>query len=124
MDLPQPFDTFRLEKKAGEYKDFDLAADSTYSLKGVTYPVDYGDIKGYVAEDGANLDVFVGKEGSIAGCFTVSRPELPEGEHKFYLNLNEAEEQSVLKAFELVIIEHTRFDTFEDLVRAMEPFRQ
>lgn len=57
MKLQPPFDTFKIEKHAGEYKDFGASED--YPLKGVTYPVDYGDIQGYVAEDGANLDLFV-----------------------------------------------------------------
>lgn len=55
--LPAPFDTFRLEKQAGEYKDFGITADNPYPLKGVTYPVNYGDIPGYIGEDDANLDV-------------------------------------------------------------------
>lgn len=121
MNLKPPFDTFRLEKPAGTHKDFGLPIDSSYPLKGVTYPVDYGDIEGYVAEDGANLDVFVGK---IAGFIKVARPNTKEGEHKFYLNVTDEEEKAILGAFAAVVIGHGRFETNDDLLEAIEPFRQ
>lgn len=122
MNLPKPFDTFKVEKQAGEYKDFGLAPESSYPLKGVTYPVDYGDIEGYVAEDGAKLDLFVGT-GIINGYIVVSRPELEEGEHKFYIQLTDEEEQAVLREFEPVITSHGRFATYEDIIEAIEPFK-
>lgn len=121
-NLPQPFDTFRVEKHAGEYKDFGNVG-SDYPLRGVTYPVDYGDIEGYTAEDGANLDLFVGKDGEFCGYITVFRPELPNGEHKFYVQLTEGEEQAVLREFAPVLLEHSRFKTIQNLVAAIEPFR-
>ncbi|MGB4768133.1 MAG: hypothetical protein WBP22_02640 [Candidatus Saccharimonas sp.] len=121
MSLEKPFDTFRVEKKAGEYKDFGTA-NSDYPLKGVTYPVDYGDIEGYTGEDGANLDLFVG-DGSIDGYFIVYRPELENGEHKFYLNLTEEEEASVLAEFAPVITEQNRFESYADLLSAIEAFK-
>lgn len=121
MSLQKPFDTFRIEKRAGEYKDF-ATANTDYPLKGVTYPVDYGDIEGYLGEDGANLDLFLGS-GHLHGYFVVFRPELKNGEHKFYLNLTNEEEAAVLAQFAPVITEQNRFDTYEDLVKAVEPFR-
>jgi len=123
MKLNPPFDTFRVEKHAGEYKDFGISDDSTYPLKGVTYPVDYGDIAGYITEDGANLDLFVGEKGEICGFFRVSRPDLKDGEHKFYINLSDEEERAVLEQFAPVIIEQGRFETIEDLVGAVQRFK-
>jgi hypothetical protein len=124
MSLPPPFDTFKLEKREGEYKDFNLPPDSTYPLRGVRYPVDYGEIEGYVAEDGANLDVFVGKGNTLAGFIKVARPELKHGEHKFYINVSEDEEKSILQTFKPVIMEQARFLNYEELLEAIEPFRQ
>ncbi len=123
MKLIPPFDTFRIEKHAGEYKDFGIPEDSTYPLKGITYPVDYGDIEGYVTEDGSNLDLFVGENGEICGFFRVSRPELNNGEHKFYINLSDEEERAVLEQFAPVIIERGRYKTNEELVEAIQRFK-
>ena len=123
MNLQPPFNTFRIEKRAGEYKDFGLPPESTYPLKGVTYPVDYGDIEGYIAEDEANLDLFVGS-GEYSGYLRVMRPELKEGEHKFYLNLTAEEEKSVINEFSPVIIDHGRYNSVLELTEAIEPFRQ
>jgi hypothetical protein len=123
MKLNPPFDTFRVEKHAGEYKDFGISDDSTYPLKGVTYPVDYGDIEGYTAEDGAKLDLFVSDNGKLCGFFRVFRPELTDGEHKFYINLSVEEEKAVLEQFAPVIIEQGRFETSEQLVNAIQQFK-
>lgn len=122
MKLNPPFDTFRIEKYAGEYKDFGLPPESTYPLRGVHYAVDYGDIEGYVGEDGANLDIFVG-QGTVNGFFRVFRPELPDGEHKFYVGLSEDEEKSVLAEFGPVIIEQGRFERYDEFLAAIEKFK-
>ncbi len=113
-----PFDGFRVEKKAGDYKDF-----GDYPLKGVTYPVDYGDIEGYLGEDGANLDVFMGAHGSNSGYIKVSRPELADGEHKFYLKVTDDEERMILEQFAPVLIASHRFETDDELQAAIEPFK-
>jgi hypothetical protein len=124
MDLPKPFDTFCVECKAGEYKDFGQSPESTYPLKGVTYPVDYGDIEGYKTEDSANLDLFVGtKNDGLRGYLVVHRPELEAGEHKFYINLSEEEEKQVIDAFNPVIIQHGRYETQQDMSNAVEIFK-
>jgi hypothetical protein len=123
MRLKPPFDTFRVEIHAGEYKDFGVADDNPYPLKGVTYPVDYGDIEGYVTEDGANLDLFVSRAGNKCGFFCVSRPDLEGGEHKFYINLSDEEERAVLEQFAPVIIKQGRFETIGDLVSAIQRFK-
>lgn len=119
--LEQPFNTFHVEKYAGEYKDF--GSNSDYPLRGVTYPVDYGYIEGFVGEDGANLDVFVGTEGTLYGYIKVMRPELKDGEHKFYLNVTDEEEHAILRQFAPVLLEHGRFQSFEQLQIAVEPYK-
>lgn len=124
MSLPRPFDTFRLEMQPGDYKDFHVSPDDPYPLKGVTYPTQYGDIEGYTGEDGHPLDVFVGT-GNILGFFQVYRPDVEgEIEHKFCLNLTNQEESQVLEVFAPVLREHGRFDTLDELIEAMEPFRE
>jgi inorganic pyrophosphatase len=123
MNLQSPFDTLRIEKHAGEYKDF-RNPESDYPLKGVTYPVDYGDIDGYLGEDGANLDIFMGHNGTIFGYIKVYRPELTDGEHKFYLYLTEDEERAVLSEFNSVILENNRLKSLDHLIEAIEPFKQ
>jgi hypothetical protein len=123
MNLPHPFDTFRIEKKSGEYKDFG-SIDSDYPLRGVTYPTDYGDIEGYIGEDGANLDVFMGTDGHIIGYIQVSRPDLAEGEHKFYVNVTETEEASILAVFQPVLINHGRYSSIEELFAAIKPYKK
>jgi hypothetical protein len=122
--LPAPFDKFRHEKSAGEYKDFGVTPENPYPLKGVTYPVDYGDIPGYIGEDRADLDVFMGQQGNIYGYIVVARPDLSDGEHKFYVNLTEEEEVAVLNEFKPVILDSGRFSTFEDILAAIKPFEK
>lgn len=122
--MNEPFDSFRLEKRAGEYKDFGTGPTNPYPLKGVTYPVDYGDIPGYIGEDGADLDIFLGKDGSINGYIVVDRPELPAGEHKFYVNVTDVEEQKILEEFKPVLLSSGRFDSREDLITALRPFKK
>jgi hypothetical protein len=123
MELLPPFDTFKIEKHAGEYKDF--GTNSDYPLKGVTYPVDYGDIQGYIAEDGANLDLFVGNSNTIDnfGYIKVFRPELTNGEHKIYIHMTDEDESAMLKEFEPVLIAHGRYETTDALLAAIEQFR-
>lgn len=122
--LPKPFDTFRLEKSPGEYKDFQIADDDPYPLKGVTFPTNYGDISGYTGEDGHPLDLFVGT-GDLCGFILMHRPDIAAEatEHKFYLNLTEAEKAAVLKAFEPVLRGHTQFKSLDEILEAIEPFR-
>lgn len=122
-ELLPPFNTFRLEKRAGEFKDFEIPADDPYPLKGVTYPVNYGDIPDYIGEDGDDLDIFLGN-GSLNGFIKVARPDLEDGEHKFYVNLTEEEEAAVLKEFALVLISNMRFSTFDEIITAIQPFKK
>ena len=122
-NLRPPFDNFRLEKSAGEYKDFQLSDDDPYPLKGVTYPVDYGDIPNYIGEDGADLDVFLGS-GTIHGFMKVNRPELPNGETKFLVNVTEDEATAIFKAFESVLASNGLFDSYDDLLGAIKRFEK
>ncbi|MDB5163894.1 MAG: hypothetical protein JWS12_512 [Candidatus Saccharibacteria bacterium] len=121
--LPPPFDSFRLEKRPGEYKDFQIEDGDPYPLKGVTFPTNYGDIAGYTGEDNHPLDLFIGT-GELLGYIIMYRPDI-EGdlEHKFYLNLTEDEETSVLKEFEPVLRGHGRFKSLDELQKAIEPFK-
>ncbi len=122
--MDSPLETFRIEKHAGERKDFGLPPDDPYPLRGVTYPSDYGDIEGYIGEDGANLDFFIGNEGDKYGFIRVFRPELKDGEHKFYAQLTEAQVDGVKNEFAPVIIEHVDLGSEEALLLAIEPFRK
>lgn len=125
MVLRSPLDTFRLEKRAGEYKAFVASDDDPYPLKGVTYPTDYGDIAGYTAEDGAGLDLFVGTDkNGLLGFIKVWRPELPNGETKIFTNVTESEEAAILEAFEPVLTDHGRFDNISSLQQAIKQFKQ
>ncbi len=122
--MQSPLETFRIEKHTGERKDFGLSPDDPYPLRGVTYPSDYGDIEGFIGEDGANLDFFIGTEGDKYGFIRVYRPELEDGEHKFYALLTDDQVQSVQTEFAPVLIEHVSLDSEQDLLRAIEPFRK
>ena len=123
-NLPKPFDTFRLEKNPGEYKDFQIAKDDPYPLKGVTFPTKYGDIAGYTGEDGHPLDLFVGT-GDLCGFILMHRPDIEAEatEHKFYINLTEDEETAVLKEFEPVLRGHERLRSLNELQNAIERFK-
>lgn len=123
MNLPKPFDSFRLEKSPGEYKDFQIAEGDPYPLKGVTFSTQYGDISGYTGEDGHPLDLFVGT-GDLCGSILMHRPDIPADiEHKFYINFTEEEESATLKEFEPVLRGHERFESLEELREAVSPFK-
>lgn len=121
MNLPPPLDTFQVEKHAGEYKDF--GSSTNYPLSGVTYPTDYGDIEGYIGEDGAKLDLFVGSNGECHGFIRVFRPELPDGEHKYYVNLTIDEEVKVINEFKPILLEQVHFQSIDELVNDIQKFK-
>ena len=123
MHLPKPFDTFRLEKRPGEYKSFHSDNDTSYPIAGVTYPTNYGDISDYTGEDGHPLDVFVGT-GDLLAFITVFRPDIPaQIEHKFCVNITSREEAEIHKAFAPVLRQHGRFASMSELLKAMEFFK-
>jgi len=124
MKLEPPFDTFRIEKHAGERKDFGLAPDDPYPLKGVTYPVNYGDIEGYTGEDGARLDLFVGtNDNGIMGYIKVTRPDVTETETKFFIRVSVDDEAAILEQFKPVLSGHGRFTSQYELLHAVEVFK-
>ncbi len=51
------------------------------------------------------------------------RPELTDGEHKFYIRLTEVEEGKVLKEFEPVILSAVRRENEARLIEDMKPFK-
>jgi len=97
-----------IDQVKGSYKDFELEKNQLdYPLEGVTYPVDYGFIRGYTGEDTHDLDVFVGK-GDLQGAIVVYRPDIQaEWETKMYVRLSKLELLDVLKEFKPVLGSHT-----------------
>jgi hypothetical protein len=90
-----------IENPKGSYKPFEVE-DESYPLKGVTYPVDYGYIKDYWGEDGAELDVFVGS-GDLCGVIKVWRLDVLE-ETKVFINVTQVEFDQILGAFKPVLL--------------------
>lgn len=120
--LSGPLNRIVIEAPKGTYRDF--GASSDYLLKGVIYPVDYGYLPGYLGEDKADLDFFVGStENGHSGYIRVSRPDTENGETKFFTAVTEAEIDAICKEFELVLIEHKTFQGTKDLLEAIEAFR-
>ncbi|MBI3632249.1 MAG: hypothetical protein HY225_02275 [Candidatus Vogelbacteria bacterium] len=108
-----------IENPKGSYKSFEVEGDPVweqYPLKGVTYPVDYGYIEGYMGEDGAELDIFVGT-GNKFGHIKIWRTDVPE-ETKFYAKLMEGELARVIEIFKPVLISQTdlSMNEFMDVV--------
>jgi hypothetical protein len=113
-----------IENPKGTYKSFGTEGDaiwSSYPLKGVTYPVDYGYIEGYTAEDEADLDVFVGT-GKSCGFIKVWRLDVPI-ETKMVVNVTDSEWQAILDAFCPVLKEKNKFKTGEELLPFIEQFK-
>ena len=120
--LPKPLDTIFIEMRPGERKDFGAAAD--YPLKGVTFVTEYGYLPGYTGEDGADLDFFVGSQkDGLCGSFTVYRPELKHGEHKFYVCMGEEELAVTLKEYASVVMKHDALANMNKLVLEIEQFK-
>ena len=109
--------TIVIENKKGSYKSFEIEGDPVwlkYPLAGVTYPVDYGYIEGYVSEDGHDLDVFVGSGDATIGAvlngyIRVWRYDVPE-ETKMFMNLTQEELDAVIAAFKPVLVESRVLD--------------
>lgn len=122
--LPEPLNTFVIDVPANEYYDFELPAESTYPLNGVTYPVDYGHIEGYKSEDGHELDLFVGSnQNGVAGYVLVFRGEDRPNEHKFLVGLTEQEWQIVKDELKTVLISHGTFPNVNGLLEAIKEFK-
>lgn len=123
-ELPSPLSNFVVDVPENTYYDFKLEPDSTYPLPGVTYPVDYGNIPGYIGEDTHELDLFVGNDlNGKAGYVVVQRGEVIPDEHKFYAGLTEEEVSRVLEELQPVLIKHKRFDNLNELLEMIEQFK-
>ena len=106
------------------YYDFELEPNSIYPLKGVTYPVDYGNIPGYTAQDGHELDLFVGNTpNGKCGYVIVQRGEEIPDEHKFYIELSNDELSKILAELKPVLIENKNFETMDELLEMIEQFK-
>lgn len=113
-----------IENKKGTYKSFesDDASSKDYPLKGITYPVDYGYIEGYVGEDGDELDVLVGT-GDIDGYIKVYRYDIPELETKMISNVTESEWKEIIEAYSPVVREEKKFSNENEKDAFIETFR-
>lgn len=122
--LPHPLDNFVVDVPANQYYDFKLAPDSTYPLKGVTYPVDYGNIPGYTTEDNHELDLFVGNDpDGEAGSLVVDRGSSIGHERKFYVALTKDELTLVLQQLQPVLIDHQELSDVPSLIEAIAPYK-
>jgi len=111
-----------IENPKGSYKSFGTENDpiwSSYPLKGITYPVDYGCIEGYEGEDGAELDVFVGT-GDLQGYIRVWRLDVPI-ETKFFIQVSDAELKAIKNAF-APILRETEIIRDADFTKMIEKF--
>ncbi len=107
------------EFEAGEYKHFTDNLD--YPLKGVTFPTKYGCVKGYLGEDGDDLDVFVGT-GNLFGYIKVSRLDV-KVETKFCVNLTEDEFKKVVEVYKPVLVENKNLSQ-DEFIREVLKFKK
>lgn len=120
--LPTPLNSIFVEMQPGDYKDFGAA--SNYPLKGVTFATHYGYLPGYKGEDDAELDFFVGAQlNGLRGSFVVFRPELANGEHKFYVAMSEEELGKTLEEYKPVVLKHQPLKNVDELLQAIESFK-
>jgi len=120
--LPAPLNGIVIEVPAGTYRDF--GASSDYPLKGVTYPVDYGYLPGYLGEDKADLDFFVGEaQDGLSGFIRVFRPDIENGETKFFTAATDTDINAIREAFKPVLLEYEIFQSGSKLLEAIKAFR-
>lgn len=112
---------FVVDQPKGSYREF-APPGSTYPLKGVTYPTDYGYLPGYQGEDESELDLFRGT-GKQHGSFRVRRDDVPGGETKFMTDMTPKERRAVLRAYRPVL--QGRASSFDEagLWQAMQQFK-
>ena len=114
-----------IENPKGSYKSFEIDADPAwkdYPLAGVTYPVDYGYIKGYRSEDDEDLDVFVGS-GELSGYMKIWRVDVPI-ETKFILGVTKKEWDDIVTVFSPVIKDKELFMNEEQLEKTISLYRR
>jgi hypothetical protein len=127
--LPPPLDEIVIEIEPGGYKDFGVSPDNPYPMKGAHYATAYGEIPGYIGEDGHALDVFVGSLlVGQCGYFMVYCGAGPDGqdytEHKYYLAMSEQELTAVLQEFDAVMRGHESIQDIPALITAIGAFQQ
>lgn len=109
-----------IENVRGSYKKFADTYDE-YPVLGVTFPVDYGYIDGYIGEDTHDLDVFVGS-GNLHGIMRVKRDDVAGGvETKIILNVTEKEFGEITEAYKPVISEISKVNEAE-IIDALPAF--
>jgi NTP pyrophosphatase (non-canonical NTP hydrolase) len=110
-----------IENPKGSKKEF----GKNYPIPVMTYPVDYGYLPGYTAQDDADLDFFKGtaQKDGLHGSFDVWRPDVKgELETKFYTGATELERDQILKAFQKVIRGTPKSYISNDLMEAIKHF--
>lgn len=108
---------FVIENPKGSYKKFVDSLDE-YPLLGVTFPTHYGYINGYMGEDTADLDMFLGS-GDQFGVLKVNRDDVEGGiETKLMLYVTDAEYDAIAQEYAPVINQITKVseDTIEQLL--------
>lgn len=122
--FPAPINSFVIDVPKNQYYDFKLDTNSTYPLKGVTYPVDYGNIPGHTAEDGHELDLFVGTAypGELGVIFVYRGTDIPN-EHKFYVGLDASERDKILEELQPVLIKHEQIKELATLLGMIDRFK-
>lgn len=119
-----PISSFEVDVPAGQYYDFKLPEGSTYPLAGVTYPVDYGHIPGYTAEDGHELDLFAGTRiAGYMGSISVFRGEDNPVERKFYVALTERQLNAILSELEPVLVDHRPISGIREALEAINTYK-
>jgi inorganic pyrophosphatase len=109
-----------IENLRGSYKKFADTIEE-YPILGVTFPVHYGYIDGYIGEDTHDLDVFVGS-GDVHGIMRVNRDDVVGGiETKMIIYVTEAEYQAIEEAYKLVIHEMKQMRE-EEIVNLLPKF--
>lgn len=116
---------YKIENKKGSIKIFydeDDPEGKEYPLKKMKYPVDYGYIKNkYIAEDEAELDIFVGT-GDLYGYMVVYRLDVPR-ETKMIYKVSNEEWNSIIKAFKPVVVEQKKFKNEDEFKKFILKFR-
>jgi len=120
--LPSPLNAIFVEMQPGDYKDFGSASD--YPLRGVAFVTQYGYLSGYKGEDDAELDFFVGSQlHGLCGSFVVFRPELANGEHKFYIAMSKDELRKTLEEYKPVVLAHKPLTNTDALLEEIKEFK-
>ncbi len=109
-----------IENLRGSYKKFANSLEE-YPILGVTFPVHYGYIDGYIGEDTHDLDVFVGS-GDVHGMMRVNRDDVVGGvETKFIIYVTENEYQAIEEIYRPVIREMKKM-VEEDIIALLPQF--